>query len=654
MNAFWNRQRHLILLLIGLLINTLSGYAQCPAPGAETGGFTVPSQVCVGNPLTVTNPLPGLLNVRYTYNYSGTGLPGGIASTSNVYTTPGSYTILQVAAGPNATGTLACRVVEVMPVKPVSFSTTTCSNRLVTLTFTLDTETIRYNTLSINWGDGSGLQTVILNGRTTSANVPHTYASAGNFPITVIGSYTGSNACSGISTLQTVRVQNTIAVDPNILTLTSDATKATINYQGPDGFNLELYQKDASGNYVPTGLTGTSGGFFTIPALPTSVNCFQIVAKDVCGASERRSAEVCSLVLTAKAEDRQNVLNWQPYAGAGGTFGSYRIYRNGGAPIFSARDRQIATNTDMNDITCNKSYCYVLEATIQNTTASPTTIRSMSTCVTGFDNGSVVSPTSAYVSVQPNGVNVQSTLPTVGVPPGYTLVVTRSDGGGSAFTPLGTSNDRSYLDATPQTNSQSYCYQTAIRNGCGVLSRPTSPACTILLTRAANGSLTWTSASPYANESPQTYQVIFIDPATGASDKNQLGNVTTFRPDPDSQITQYQIAAINNAGIESYSNPLEVGLGVKVFLPNAFTPNGDGQNQSFMAKGGLSFWDTFELTIYSRWGDVVYNTTDKNATGWNGEVNGAPAPSGYYGYRVRVTDMAGKAFERTGQVLLIR
>jgi gliding motility-associated-like protein len=278
----------------------------------------------------------------------------------------------------------------------------------------------------------------------------------------------------------------------------------------------------------------------------------------------------------------------------------------------------------------------------------------MSTCVTGLDNGSVVSPTSAYVSVEPNGVNVQSTLPTVGVPPGYTLVVTRSDGANGAFNPLGTSDDRSYFDPTAQTGTQSYCYQTAIRNACGVLSRPTSPACTVFLSRASNGSLTWTSASPYANEPPQSYQLIFIDPATGASDKIPLGNVTSFTPDPDSQITQYQIAAINNAGIESYSNPLEVELGLKVFLPNAFTPNGDGQNQSFMAVGGVAFWNTFDLTIYSRWGDVVYNTTDKSSTGWNGESKGAPAPSGYYGYRIRVTDMSGKAYERTGQVLLIR
>ncbi|MBO0952100.1 T9SS type B sorting domain-containing protein [Fibrella forsythiae] len=626
----------------------------CPtSTTAETGGFTVQPQVCAGKPVTITGVPASLANIRYVYQYSGNGIPGGVATTSYIYTNPGSYTILQVAAGSNATGTFACRVVEVLPVALVSFSTTTCSNGVVRLTYKLDAETIRYNFLSINWGDGTPTSTVVLNGSTTTGTITHTYTgTAVNYVVQVSGSYT--NACTSVPAVQNVKLQTTSVVDPNILALTSDATKATVDFQGPDGYSLELYQKDAGGIYAPTGLTGTSGGSFSIPANPATANCFQLVAKDACGGSERRSTEVCSLVITGTAEDKQNVLKWQPYAGKGGTFDTYRVYRNSGPPIFSARNQAINAYTDIGNITCNKSYCYILEAIIRNTTTSPTTVRSMSTCVSGSDNGSVVSPTSAYVSVQPNGVNVQATLPTLGLPSPYTLVITRADGAGSAFNPLGIGDDRSYLDATAQTNSQSYCYQVAIRNSCGALSKPTAPACTILLTKNPNGSISWTSASPYSNEPPQNYQVIFIDPVTGASDKKSLGNVTTYQPDPDSQVTQYQIAAINKAGIESYSNPAEVELGLRVFVPNAFTPNGDAQNQSFMAKGLMAFWDTFEMTVYSRWGDVVYNSTDKNTTGWNGEVNGSPATSGYYGYRIRVIDSTGRAFERTGQVLLIR
>ncbi|MEZ0483275.1 T9SS type B sorting domain-containing protein [Fibrella aquatica] len=656
MNEFGNRQRRIIALAFGLLINTLSLNAQnfCPTSTAvETGSFSVPARACADVPITVTGVPTSLVNVRYEYEYSGNGLPSGTNSISKIYSTPGSYTILQTAAGPNATGTLACRVIEVLPVSPVSFSVTSCSNRLVRLRYTLDAQTIRYNTLSINWGDGSPQSTVVLNGSNTAGTIERSYAGNGtNFTVTLTGAYTG--ACSGKPATRSIQLSGSSTVNPNILSLTSEATEAKINYQGPQDFSLELYKKDASGTYTPTGLTGTSGGNFTIPASPTDVSCFRIVAKDACGTSERRSNEVCSLVLTATAGDKRNTLNWQPYAGTGGTFSRYRLYRNTTPTGFFSQNRLESSHADANNILCGQNYCYFLEATIANGAVSPTTVRSMSVCVTGFDNTSVASPTSAYVSVQPDGVNVQATLPDVGLPSPYTLVVTRSNGGGSPFNPLATSDDRSYLDATAQTNSQSYCYQTAIRNSCGVLSKPTSPACSILLSKGPNGSVTWTSASPYANESPQEYQVIFIDPVTGASDKRPLGNVTSYQPDPDSQITQYQIAAVNNAGIESYSNPIEVELGLRVFLPNAFTPNGDQNNQTFMAKGLIAFWNTFEMTIFSRWGDVVYNTTDKNTAGWNGEVNGAPAQSGYYGYRIKITDALGKAYQRTGQVLLIR
>ncbi len=643
------------MLVIGLLINILSSQAQNLCLSAKgTGGFVAPDKVCLGTTITVTGAPASLTNTVYNYDYKGSSDPNPYTSaTSFKYAAPGSYTILQVAAITGGTS-YACKVVEVLPTKSAAATINICSDRVVSLTYLLDAETIRYNFLNVNWGDGTAELIVVLNGTTTTGTVTHTYAATGNYVVRVTGSYT--NGCTGNVNSLSARVQEVATVDPSILTLTSDAAKATISYQGPTGFNLELYQKGAAGIYAPTGLTGTSGGVFTVPALPTSVNCFQVVAKDACGVAGRRSTEVCSLVLTGQAADRKNVLNWQPYAGVGGTFNTYKIYRNNDpSSTFSATDRLLTSNTDLNEITCNKTYCYTLEATIKNANASTTVVRSMSTCLAGVDTGLADSPIATYVSVQSNGVNVQATLPAVAPPSPYTLVVTRSEGSGAVFSPLGTSDDRSFIDQTAQTNSQSYCYQTAIRNACGSLSKASPPACTILLSRTANGSITWTSASPFSNEAPQEYQVIFIDPKTGASDKKQLGNVTTYQPDPDSQVTQYQIAAVNKAGVESYSNPLEVEVGLRMFLPNAFRPGSDiTDNQTFVAKGVMDFWNTFEMTIYNRWGDVIFNTTDKNSTGWNGDANATPAPAGYYGYRIRVTDMSGKAYNRTGQVLLIR
>ena len=616
----------------------------------------MPSEVCAGKPLTVTNPLVSLNTIRYYYNYDGKGLPSSIGGSSiptTIYAVPGSYTILQLAADPNNIGTFACRVIEVQPIKPVAFSLVACGDKSVTLTYSLDAETFRYNTLTINWGDGSN-NVIPLKGNLGPGKANHTYATAGNKSVQVVGAY--ATACAGTPATQPISVQSAAAINPVVRALTSGATTATIDYQGPTGYDVELYQRDPGAtSYVPTGRTGTSG-VFTVPALPSQVTCFQLVAKETCSATERRSTEVCSLVLNAKAGDTKNVLDWTPYAGTGGTFTRYFVYKNG-PPTFSANNRLTSDYTDVVNITCGKQYCYVLEATINNpNTSSQTTVRSLSTCVTGFDNSSVAAPASVYVSVQGGGVNVQARLPTVGLPTPFTAIVSRSDGGGNPFTTLGVTPDGSYLDATANINSQSYCYQVTIRNSCGVLSKPTAPACSILLTRAPNGDLRWTSASPYAPGPLAAYQVISTTQASGVSDKtNPLGStVTTLALNKDSQATKYQVSAANSQGIESYSNEIEVELGLQVFLPNAFTPNGDDANKSFKAYGLTAFWQTFELTIYSRWGDVVYGTTDKESAGWDGTINGGEAMPGYYGYRIRVTDPKGNAHDRTGQVLLIR
>jgi len=66
-----------------------------------------------------------------------------------------------------------------------------------------------------------------------------------------------------------------------------------------------------------------------------------------------------------------------------------------------------------------------------------------------------------------------------------------------------------------------------------------------------------------------------------------------------------------------------------VFFPNAFTPNGDGLNDSFRPLGPpLS---QFTLTIFNRWGQEVFTTNDQEE-GWDGTSRGKPCPAGEYSY----------------------
>jgi len=91
------------------------------------------------------------------------------------------------------------------------------------------------------------------------------------------------------------------------------------------------------------------------------------------------------------------------------------------------------------------------------------------------------------------------------------------------------------------------------------------------------------------------------------------------------------------------------------FLPNAFTPNGDLLNDVFVGEGILDGVQSFDLSIWNRWGESVFQTEDPQQ-GWNGKKNntGNPQPTGLYVYVVRFVDINGDPVRQKGEVLLLR
>ncbi len=91
---------------------------------------------------------------------------------------------------------------------------------------------------------------------------------------------------------------------------------------------------------------------------------------------------------------------------------------------------------------------------------------------------------------------------------------------------------------------------------------------------------------------------------------------------------------------------------VKVFIPNAFTPNADNINDVF--RPILSFTPSqYLLTIQNRWGNLLFESTDP-LQGWDGKINGnKPAPEGIYIYFLRVVSDEGKIIEKNGHVTLL-
>ena len=70
-----------------------------------------------------------------------------------------------------------------------------------------------------------------------------------------------------------------------------------------------------------------------------------------------------------------------------------------------------------------------------------------------------------------------------------------------------------------------------------------------------------------------------------------------------------------------------------VWIPSAFTPNGDGVNETFEIKVDCRDFD-FTLDIFNRWGEHIYRQTDLNKP-WDGRYNGEALPRGIYTYRIQ-------------------
>ncbi|NNM16280.1 MAG: T9SS type B sorting domain-containing protein, partial [Bacteroidia bacterium] len=89
----------------------------------------------------------------------------------------------------------------------------------------------------------------------------------------------------------------------------------------------------------------------------------------------------------------------------------------------------------------------------------------------------------------------------------------------------------------------------------------------------------------------------------------------------------------------------------ELFVPNAFTPNGDNNNDVMYVRGD-GFSEIF-LRVYNRWGELLFETKDKNV-GWDGIYKSKPVPPGVYVYYIKVICWGEETFEKKGNVTVIR
>tara|TARA_B100001059_G_scaffold85396_1_gene83545 strand:- start:9949 stop:13677 length:3729 start_codon:yes stop_codon:yes gene_type:complete len=208
---------------------------------------------------------------------------------------------------------------------------------------------------------------------------------------------------------------------------------------------------------------------------------------------------------------------------------------------------------------------------------------------------------------------------------------TRDKGNFKYHTSISDINDTIYLDTDVDVNTTSYCYKVRVVDDCGHLSSFSNMGCTIVIRGEALNN---------KKETPRfKFDLIWDDYITwigGVLDYELLRSVDTgsLRPivrvdDPlveyrDSDLDfdwggyWYSVIAYEGPGsldAISRSNDIYLIQPPLVFVPNAVTANGDNLNDAF----GWSdvFVREFEIKIYNRWGEKVFQSSNKNDT-WTG------------------------------------
>ncbi|MBP7808083.1 MAG: PKD domain-containing protein [Bacteroidia bacterium] len=88
-----------------------------------------------------------------------------------------------------------------------------------------------------------------------------------------------------------------------------------------------------------------------------------------------------------------------------------------------------------------------------------------------------------------------------------------------------------------------------------------------------------------------------------------------------------------------------------LYIPDAFTPNTDGLNDLFFAKG--TNISKFTIVIYDRWGEKIFSSDDI-MIGWDGKYKGKLVQEDVYIWKINFTDIYSKSHEKTGHVTVIR
>lgn len=156
----------------------------------------------------------------------------------------------------------------------------------------------------------------------------------------------------------------------------------------------------------------------------------------------------------------------------------------------------------------------------------------------------------------------------------------------------------------------------------------------------------------------QKTQLNFYNNKTGQTSQWDFGGFAGSTRDSslifsDSQTLRVTLKVSDRNGCSnSRTEYIFIGSALRYFIPNAFSPNGDGHNDGFKPLG-IEYVNEYVFTVYNRWGEIVFRSMNPQE-GWDGTYMQEPCAAGVYIYTLELRDFFFRYQNQEGSVLLLR
>lgn len=412
--------------------------------------------------------------------------------------------------------------------------------------------------------------------------------------------------------------------------------------------------------------------------LSTDINNYRISSRDSCGlASAMIINHQSNMLLSSVVDDChfRVTLQWSPYNNMTGDLLKYEIQVsiNEAALTTIGEVGPTTTSFTYTGLVDSYSYCFVVRAiSTGNTYVSNSNKRCFTFIAEDRDDFVYV----AAVSVDDNK-DLKITINTNGDLFSFDkLELYRAEDSPSNYTKIADltyTNNPIYLytDYNLKVSKKIYYYKVVLYSECLPEPLTSNTSNSILLAgtgdAAHRNQLQWYN---YDDHSPLTpYPTAFIqrkmesDGGYVEIKSNILWSAYNTYVDDVAELHQFGADFKYKVGVNqnsndygfcppSFSNEVTIKQKPTIWIPNAFRPIGS-INKVFKPINSFVSPDTYSFTIYNRYGQIVFQTTNPNE-GWEGMLsNGEYAPAGVYVYKIQFIDTSDEIFITDGTVSLI-